>query len=129
MQYVVLIFLILFGCGPSSPKGFQAEGEAKCRELVFLLERVETRDDLLSIEPTLKKKFNEMANLLLAAEKYLQKHPNAKGLGANTYNDDLLYELKRIYEISEGREIIERAQKKPLIFLDRSGNRNVVSDL
>ena len=60
MRYGVLIFLTLFGCGPSSPKDFRVEGEAKCRELVSILERVETREEMLQIESVLKKKFNEL---------------------------------------------------------------------
>lgn len=127
MHGLVLIFLILFGCAPNSPKDFCIEGEAKCRELVFLLEKIETREDLVSAEPALKKKFQEMANLLVLAEKYLEKHPGVRGVEINSYNDDLLYELKRIYRIPGGKEIMEKVQKEPQIHLDQNGTQKDLS--
>lgn len=123
MHSLVLIFLILFSCRPNSPKDFYIEGEAKCRELVSILERIETREELVSVEPILKKKFQEMVSLLLLAEKYLEKHPGVKGIEINRSNDDLLYELKRIYRIPGGKEIMERVQQEPLIRLDQNGTQ------
>ena len=120
MRFYFLIFLTLFSCSPSSPKDFRVEGETHCKQLISILEKIETREDLLAAETLLKKKFNQIVTLVVTAEKYLEKNPGAKGIGPNRYNDDLNYELKRIRRISGAKEILERIQKQPLIRLDQS---------
>ena len=143
MRFYFLIFLTLFSCSPSSPKDFRVEGETHCKQLISILEKIETREDLLAAETLLKKKFNQIVTLVVTAEKYLEKNPGAKGIGPNDKiiysngknidinklsasqyyhydNDDLNYELKRIRRISGAKEILERIQKQPLIRLDQS---------
>ena len=110
MFRVVIIFLLLFGCSPSSPEDFLAQSEVKCSELVAILENADTLEDLLKVENDLKKKFNEIARLMVAARKYYEKHPCHISVKAHHSSGALLEELKRIYAIKGGREVIERAQ-------------------
>lgn len=106
----LIIFLLLFGCSPSSPEDFQAQSEVKCSELVAILENADTLEDLLKVENDLRKKFNEIARLMISARKYYEKHPSLATAKPNPSSGALLEELKRIYAIKGGREIIERAQ-------------------
>ncbi len=129
MRYLLVVFLGLIGCGPNSPKDFRYEGEAKCRELVSILERVETREEIIQAEPLLRKKFKELVTLILMVESYLETHPSAVALPASSHSDDLQYELKRIYKIPGCKEVLERVEKEPLIYLERNGLQKAPSAL
>lgn len=104
----VIIFLLLCAC--TSSHNFQEESEEKCSELVAILEKADSLDDLLKVENDLRKKFNEIAALMVKSRKFYEKHPNNHTVKPIPSSSALLDELKRIYAIKGGREVIERAQ-------------------
>lgn len=110
MWRTALIFLLLASCGPKSPEQFLRQSEQKCSELVAILEKAESLRDLEKEEVEIKKKFNEIANLMVKSRKFHEMHPSAGPPKAVPSSAALLDELKRIYAIKGGRELIERAQ-------------------
>lgn len=106
----ILIFLLLSGCTQKTAGDFLTESEERCSELVAILEKAGTLDELMKAEPEIKKKFNEIAALMLQAQDYDEKHPSSESVKPVPSSGPLLDELRRIYSIKGGREVIERAQ-------------------
>lgn len=119
---VIFITLLAAACSPSSLDDFKKEGEAVSKSLVVILQKIETREDLTNASPKLKKKFEELVDLMIAARKYQILHPEEESFNILEYelpsNEDLITELKRIYSIEGGREIIEDTQREALLRLD-----------
>lgn len=123
LQRILLLSLVLItGCSPDSLDDYQKEGQAICRILSKELRTVQTRDDLLKSEVNLKKKFDDLVELIMQAKVHQMKHHDECSFAQedqNPFSEELLYELKRIYaQIEGGREIVERAQKEALFRLD-----------
>jgi hypothetical protein len=110
MLQLFIVFLLLCGCGPSTQDDFLSESEDKCAELVAILEKVNSIDDLYDVENDLKKKFNEIGILMIKSRKYYEKFPPHRPIKPVPSSGVLMDELKRIYTIKGGREVIERAQ-------------------
>ena len=87
-----------------------SQSEEKCAELVAILEKSESIDDLLKVENDLKKRFSDIAALMVQSRKFHEKHPSNLPVKPIPSSAALLDELKRIYAIKGGREVIERAQ-------------------
>jgi len=106
-----LIFLLLCGCAQKTADDFLAESEEKCSELVAILEKAESLDDLLKVEDDLKKKFNEIAAIMVKARSFYERNQiGEEAIKPVPSSGPLLDELRRIYAIKGGRELIERAQ-------------------
>jgi hypothetical protein len=114
--------LLLYSCSPSSSEEFQREGETRCRMLAADLQKIENREQLLLAETILKKHFERLIDLMIEARQFQQKRfedisteiPNEE----NAAEASLENELRRIYAIEGGREIVERAQQEALVRLD-----------
>lgn len=120
MPLVILLLLFLFGCSPNSSEDFQHEGASLCRALVSDLQHIENREQLLRAEPQLKKRFEDLIDLMIQAREFQQKHLDE---GDSVYQEDqvdalLEDELRRVYTIEGARELIERTQQEALIRLD-----------
>jgi hypothetical protein len=117
----VLLFL-LSSCSPNSSEEFRQEGEARCRLLVTDLQKIENREQLLLAEYKLKKHFEGLINLMIEAREFQQKKleniSNEGVIEENNTEGVLQSELRRIYTIENGREVIERAQQEALVRLD-----------
>ena len=123
MRKPILFFclLVFCSCSPTSLDDYQREGQLLCRHLAKELKNIYTREELLKSELMIKKKFDELVELIIEAREYQVKHPDEYVLAGeeNPFSEELLFELKRLYtQIEGGREIIERAQKESLIRLD-----------
>ncbi len=117
-RYLVALFL-LCGCSPNSPEEFQQEGEACCRLLITDLQKIENREQLLLAAPVLKKHFEGLIDLMIEAREFQQKKGARDALESENSTDLILEnELRRIYTIEGGREVIERAQQEALVRLD-----------
>lgn len=114
MKKILAVLLVIAGCSPQSPDDFHHAGESICRALVEELQEVENRQDLLKIAPQIKQHFEDLVDLMIAARK-LQVQPQ---LDSTEMSQVLQAELKRIYRIEGGREVIEKAQKECLLRLD-----------
>ncbi|MES2122960.1 MAG: hypothetical protein V4492_09350 [Chlamydiota bacterium] len=115
------IFLLFSGCAPSTLSDFRHEGESRCREILIVLEQIEDREQLLRSEPALKKHFETLITLMIEARKYQESHPE-DALTESEYSlvveSELQEELRRIYQIEGGREVVERTQHEALVRLD-----------
>lgn len=119
MRFTLAFLLILTACSPSSIDDFKQEGEARCRRLVRLLESVQDHEDLLKKEPDLKKEFTKLIDLVIEARTYQLENPEqVPALEESPLSDDLKEQMIRVYHIDGGREIMERAQREPLLKLD-----------
>lgn len=123
MMILFSLLLLAFSCAPNSLQDFQHEGEAWCRSLAEDLRKVRTRDELIQAVPKIKKKFDQLVDLMIAAKEYQQNHLDEEELQSPEpikfpFSETLLWELKRIYAMEGGRETMEKAEKEALIRLD-----------
>jgi 3-phosphoglycerate kinase len=97
---------------------YREEGEGITNSLIKELKKVKNRDELLIGTPRLKKLFKQLADLIVAAHQYREKHPTLEipelSTTAHTLNEQLRSELNRIYLIEGGREVIEKCQEEAL---------------
>jgi len=125
MKYISLLLpILLTACTPSSSEDFKREGESICQELTLDLQKIQTREELLRALPRFKKTFNSLVQLMIQAHKYQLRHPEEESFDSSftTYqtNLELMSQLRRIYQIEGGQELIERAEREALIRLDGS---------
>ncbi len=124
MRWLILsCFLPLFcGCSPNSSEEFHREGKERCRALVEDLAKIENREQLLRAEPLLKRRFESLVGLMIEAREFQQKHleelEGEVAIEENEIDAKLETELRRIYAIEGGREVVERAQHEALVRLD-----------
>jgi hypothetical protein len=115
---IYLVLGMLTSC--SNLEDYQKESEQICHAIVRDLEGVENREDLLAIESRLSKRFQGLVDLMIDMRQgmldQLQQEPISHF--ENSHNDKLVFQLKRIYRLEGGRDIIERAQREALIRLD-----------
>jgi hypothetical protein len=116
------LLLVLSACSPNSIEDFQHEGETSSRALIFDLQKIHTREELASSAPLLKKHFESLVDLMIRARTFQESHPEESlalpFAKQTTISDELEEELRRIYKIEGGREIVERAQQEALVHLD-----------
>ncbi len=101
----LLSLSLLISCGPSSIEDLRYEGEAQTRKLARDLRAIETKEELQKAVPKLKKRFNQIADLLVEARSF----PKEEG-EPSAASEELFAELARLYEWPGGRELIESAQ-------------------
>lgn len=119
--FVLACVLLLSSCQPSSLEEFQMEGAAHARLLLKDLREIEMREDLVRLEPVLKKRFEKMVDVMIQARIFEQKNPGIEGAIHEVnpiLSDSLKEEMRRVYSIEGGRECIERAQKEAMLRLD-----------
>ncbi len=113
--------LLLSACSPSSLDDFRHEGEAICKKLTQELREIDTHDKLIKKAPKLKLYFDQLASLMIEVKRLEPDDVTPIIDEESLASQALLYELKRIYQIEAGRDIIEKAQKEALIKLWTSG--------
>lgn len=122
--FAFILFLVSFlsGCSPHSLKDFQQEGESLSRNFIVILENIENHEQLALLEPVLRKKFESFADLIIQAREFQEQHPDevCPELTASSLavSKQLQEELKRIYQLERGKEVIERAQQEAILKLD-----------
>jgi len=115
MKYwVLLLGLFLGGCGFSNFADLRFEGEAQTKKLAEELKRIECKEDLQKALPAIKKRFNKIADLLVAAREI-----EAPELEPSFASEQLFVELARLYEMPGGRDLIETAQSEAVCRLRR----------
>jgi len=130
MKNVFIFFLLLTACSPHSMEDFHHEGDALCRKIAHELKQIETGEELMRAIPKLKTQFNQLVELMIEARRFQYKSEEVfdpisiKTEGSRT----LLAELKRVYQIETGRELIEKAQKEALLKLDAFERKNKTVD-
>ena len=120
------LFLLFSSCSPNSSAEFVREGQARCEWLVKDLEKIENRQQLIEAEGQLKKHFESLVDLMIEAKEFQGSHPEDSSLETASvewgYDLELENELRRIYAIEGGREMIEKAQHEALVRLDAYEN-------
>jgi hypothetical protein len=116
------VLFLFCSCSPHSFEEFKREGESRCRLLVVDLQKIENREQLLLAEPTLRNHFEGLIDLMIEVRKFQQKKLEDLTAGVpfeeNSDEISLENELRRIYAMEGGREIVERAQQEALVRLD-----------
>jgi len=121
-RYIFLAVVFLWGCAPSSMEEYRREGEALCRSFMQDLQKIETREDLVKAIPKIKRHYEEIADLIIQAQNFKKEH---LGEAVDPWDSSdmlaseaLMFELKRIYRMEGGKELMENAQKEALFRLD-----------
>jgi hypothetical protein len=119
---ILVILFFLTACGPNSLEDFRAEGEGITRSLIKEFNKIHTRDELLAATPKIKRLFQDLVDVIIHAQEFKDRHPQAESLPLNLENhllsEQLREELNRIYRIEGGQGIVEKAQTGALNSLD-----------
>ena len=119
---MLLVILLLTGCGARSLDDFEEEGEGVVRSLVQELQEIHTREQLLAATGTIRRHFDRLVDIMIAAQEYRKSNPEIDRnelLRANhELSDQLSIELNRLYKLDGGIQIIEKCQEKGLHKLD-----------
>jgi hypothetical protein len=114
----LIICLSLISCSQSM-EDFHDEGQGVTRAILKELKKIHTRTELLESRPKLKRLFNDLVDIIIAAQEYHHKHPESEINGptkdSQIVSDQLRAEMNRIYStIDGGREIFEKMQENSL---------------
>ena len=120
MKKICFLFLVFFviGCSPSTVQDCKREARGIIKSLTADLKEVQTREDLIDHEKTIQKKSRELVSLMIRLKKLEEKGLTIPKDDDQTFSDALMQEMKRIYTIQGGRELIERFQREALLELD-----------
>lgn len=124
MNYCLIAFLCLLvsSCSPNSSAEFIREGQARCEMFARDLEQIENRRQLLGSEEQLKMHFESLVSLMIQAKEFQRTHEDDISFEMDPleWGQDIRLEneLRRIYTVEGGREIVERAQHEALVRLD-----------
>jgi hypothetical protein len=113
---------MLTSCSPSSLEDFHYEGQSRCRALIADLQKIHNREQMSRAAPVLKKHFEDLVTLMIHAREFQEEHPDEAApvilFSESTVSALLEEELRRIYAMEGGREMVERAQHEALVRLD-----------
>ena len=117
--YFVLLFFFA-ACSPSSIEEFQLAGEGIARGLLKQLEKVQSISDLKREGPKLKKEYAHLAQVMIAAKKFQNRHPDEEmpSLKRLEVSEALKKEFIRIYHLEGCSELMEALQRESLHKLD-----------
>ena len=115
--------LIFTGCAPSTIEEYRREGEAICRSFTHELQKIESREDLVRASPKIKQHYEQIAQIVIEAQNFKNEH---SGEAVDPFHstdmlasEELMMELKRIYRMEGGKELMENAQKEALFRLSK----------
>src|SRR3989344_2543522 len=100
VPYWILLFLT--SCRPATFEDLRWEGEEQTRKLSVELRAIQSKEDLQKAIPKLRKRFNQIARLLIEAKKF-----SCQEIEPSPAAEELFTELARLYEMSGGIELIE----------------------
>ncbi|MEN9343582.1 MAG: hypothetical protein RLZZ453_369 [Chlamydiota bacterium] len=121
MRYFFCILCVLFlGCSPRSPEEFQKESNRLCLEFAALLEKIQTKEQLVAQEYELKKTFESLVELIIQARLVQDESSLEWDVEVIPGSPKLKAELQRIYTLEGGRSFMERVGQEALVKLDAS---------
>jgi hypothetical protein len=113
----ILSCLFLYGCSSHTLADYQEEGKSILYSITQQLQKIHTREQLITAGPELQKQFNQLVDVMLAAEAFKQKSKNLEEIEITVNHElsDLLrIEINRLYQIEGGRALIEKSQESAL---------------
>lgn len=123
LRCLILLTLFFTSCGPSSMEEYRREGRDQVREIVSLLEPIQSKRELKERAPLIKKKFNQLVDLMIEARSFYETHPNETflDLGKEDFlgSKKLRGEFYRLERFDGGKEILSRLLEESLHKLDR----------
>jgi len=112
---LIIIGSILGACQNSSYSKFKEKGQSKSRSLIDELKMVRTKDQLVERRHSLRRYFDDLADLNDQAKSYALNHPSEPlplmDLESKELSDLLRQELLRVYRLDGGREIIDECRQ------------------
>lgn len=120
-SFIFFLCIICFACSSHSPEDFREEGNGITRELIYQLRRARTSAALRLVAPVIKESFDQLVDVVARARAEPGMEPLDLSPQDLALSDRLHSELKRIYQLEGGREIIEECQKEALHRLDAMG--------
>src|SRR5271156_4519178 len=112
---ILFVLLFLAGCAPTTLEELRCQGEAEMKKITADLRKIESKEDVQKASKRLNRRFNQIAELLIATRKFSTDAAEPSPAG-----EELFAELARIYEIPGAREAIEAAQSEAVHAMDRS---------
>lgn len=113
----LLILFLLVSCAPASWEDLRAEGEVETRKLAQLLHRIDTKEELQSQIPKIKKSYERIAHLVIEVRKMGEESAMPENRDPSEASDALFTELARLYEMPGCRTLIEEAQTEAIHLL------------
>lgn len=117
-RILICVFLLFSSCSSRTVEDYREEAAVITHAIVKELVDVQTKDALVAKIPRLKKKFNELAEVIIEAAEFEEKHPSLNASEVSNYvylvNNRLKEELERLYAIDGARQIIEKSQSEAL---------------
>jgi len=117
MLYLFLLFLAI-GCSPSTAQDCKREAKGVMKSLTVDFREIQTREDLVDKQEQIKQKTEELVTLMIRLKKLQESGAVMLEEEDHSISDSLMHEMKRIYCIEGGRELIERFQREALLKLD-----------
>ncbi len=119
----LLIVLVFVSCGPRSLEDYRREGRQSVRSLTKELSRIQSRQDLITEGPKIKKKFNEMVDLIIAARQFYESRLSEEMVPLNEEDreasDKLREEIDRIERIQGAEALLTKYREEALDRLHR----------
>lgn len=117
-QIFCLLLAVLTACGSSSLEDFREDGKKVSDSLIAEFKLVHSRDELLQAGPKLKQSFNQLVDIIIAANEYKDTHPFFEVAELDELERkrslQLKSELARICQLEGGRELLEKCQEEAL---------------
>jgi len=120
MRKLLFIFLLLcvVSCSPSSVQDCQNEAKEVMKSLIADLKEVQSRVDLIEKGPKIERKSQTLVFLMIRLKKLQEKGRTIPEDKDQAVSDELMHEMKRIYHLEGGRELMEHFQREALLKLD-----------
>jgi hypothetical protein len=125
------ILILVTACYGSSLDDYREEAAGINLSILKDMQSVQSRDELIVRLPHLKKLFNKLVDVMIAAHELKAKHTTetpAFSAEDRILSDVLLAELTRVYAIEGARDLVEKIQEEALYRLDaylKAGERPV----
>jgi len=125
MRFLIFLLCIFItpSCNPNSLEEYQEEGNEIVEKLIGEFQSIQNRQQLVEASPRLTHLFDELADLMMEADRFRKLHPELDPVDP-TPNSLLLSrslreEMERVYQIEGARELVERCQEKALFQLGK----------
>lgn len=120
LLYFFLLLFLLSSCSQKSPEYFQREAKDFKLQLIETLQKIETVDDMVLKSSELQALFKDLAKLAIEARRYQIKAKVEWQLTQDDrkLNQELRFELNRLYSMEGVAELMERCQMPALTELD-----------